>query len=159
MCASVQLRGEMLYVCVLLLGVFSSFVLSAAGLILLSSVLFVGIGVAGAIQHELLFAVLLKAVAVSITLQFAYALPLICALFRSPSVGRPRREFRGPAATVDGALAGDLMEDNLVTHLAPPTNATVHIRKMIRRIGDRRQPMDRAPGKVRPVVRGRVPLV
>ena len=70
----------MLYLCVLTLGVFSSLALSAVGLILLSSVLFVGLGVAGAIHHEPLLAVLLKAVAVSLTLQIGYASPLFGSL-------------------------------------------------------------------------------
>ena len=151
----------MFYLCVLLLGTFSSVVLSVAGLILLSSVLFVGIGVAGAIQHEPLLTVLHKAGAVSLIFQLTYAAPLICALFRRPSVDQQQGDIRFHAATADAALVGNLRESDLVAHLPSPTNATAHIRMMIRRIGDRRQPtaMDKVQSKTRPVVGGHAPFV
>lgn len=67
----------MLYLYVLALGVLSSLVLSVAGLIALGSLLVVGVGVAGAIHHVPVLLVLLKAGAVTVTLQFAYASPLV----------------------------------------------------------------------------------
>ena len=70
----------MLYLCVVVLGALSSFALSAAGVFAVSSVLVVGVGVAGAVTHQPLLGVLLEAGAVSITLQLAYAVPLLWAL-------------------------------------------------------------------------------
>ena len=81
----------MLYLWVLVLGVFSSLALSAVGLILLGGVLFVGIGVAGAIQHEPLLAVLLRAGAVSLTLQIGYASRLIGTLVWPRPYARTKR--------------------------------------------------------------------